>query len=255
MKKINPRLTLGVVALATLGCALSGGSATDYFPTSAGTTWHYKIALGQVRPVVFSKVWSPLGDHFIVRDTRRLLRPESKGGATRTFNLGIRVKGPCVLPPPIHGLEGVEIEILEDELGVFGDNPLAVYWAVDRQDRLSITEVVVSRSATSGYGAYDQARKLLFFEEEAGTVLTTGSDATEQMGFLGSEKRTMHFRREIQATTLDNVPSHIQGREALECSITQDAWFGAGKGLTRLVQTQSGRAAMTWELVHFSSGR
>jgi hypothetical protein len=255
MKRLMLCLAVCCLGLSITGCAKAGNASGDYFPLSVGTTWEYRITIGPSEPLMFTTTWSPLGDQYVVRDNRSRFRTYIMGPKRASYNLSFRINGVGHLPSALYKLSGVEIKIIKDELGIFGDNPENVSWAVDRENGLHVIEVIETMGMASSYPTQDHSRKLIYFDGDVGQGVTVSSES-DYLYYLGIEQGKRHYQRKIESSTPGfEVPSHVKGMDRLTGAINQDLWYEPGKGMTKLVQTQNGQMAMTWELVRFTPGR
>lgn len=238
------------------------GSPKDFFPTKVGTTWTYKISLGEVKPLNYEVVMWPRGKSGVTMATRGFFMG-SLTGEKREFTLKIRVKGLAskqgVLKYPI----GVELEIEEDELGVF-DNCKQVFLAAASSGGFMAHMVIIkdrnslgapSSGSWGGWGEEDgYSMPIIFFIRDPGTQISMGENSSDSILFTGVSKlpvgnlKGLHFQRVVGAT--EKKPG--EELSGLDQGFTEDTWFVRGKGLSYLVQRVNSKVSMTWTLVDFS---
>ena len=141
MRKQVIGLTILVLICSILlaGCTTSSASSStglppsespkDYFPTTPGTEWHYKIVATAI-PLSHGMItWPTDNGRAILQSSRGILL--SKVVVDKTYNLEYKVKGYSQKQGPLQVSDGVEIELLQDELGIFGSNHDidGIFWA------------------------------------------------------------------------------------------------------------------------------
>jgi len=237
------------------------GVPADFFPLETGTTWTYAITLGETEPLNYEEVsWEGPGKTGILSVRRGRFFGVFEEHQGNQFTLKMRVKGPA---PKQGGLEyplGVELEILQDDLGVFHDAK-QVFFAVANYDRfmahLVITHDVNGPGAPTGSGPWSSwgsedgySMRLIFFGSAPGTRISMGGQHKDLLLFGGVEGTieggvdVLHFIRTV-------LPSDDPTDGLLSEGFSEETWFEKDKGLFRLVQTR-GDATMTWDLTDFS---
>jgi len=232
----------------------------EYFPMTLGTKWIYKIDVGPAEPLYFEEVSWPLGNKHAVYATRgRYFR--AAGDEKRTsFSLEMKIKQPATKQGPLEYPRGVELEILKDELGIFGE-ARQLYWAVANSGRYMAHLVVMHSPEEPGaptgpwghWGSEDgYSVRLLFFGERPGVQIGLGKDPMDKLLLEGVVQHPsfstrgplLHFRRSVEPNTkIKESPGY------LDSGFTEDVWFAKGKGLIRLEQKVEGKTSMVWTLV------
>lgn len=240
------------------------GKPINYLPMKIGTTWTYKIEIGEVEPLNHERVIWPQGKTSLVYVTRGRFISYLKREENKIFYLKMRIKG---LAAKQGGLEfpiGVELEIEKDELGVF-DNAKQVFWAGTSRGSFMAHEVITypphSPGAPTGswgtWGVEDgYSMRILFFGKSPGTEISMGENAIDSLLFTGVERvpgtrniNGLHFVRTVKASQKDEKDEKLS---ILDRAFSEDVWFVKGKGLFRLEQKVEGKKSMTWTLVDFS---
>ncbi len=234
------------------------GQPADFFPTQVGLKWTYEIIVGDAEPLRYNETSWPLIDKSVTYANRgRFLTSLTNVGKKR-FNLIIRSKATAAKQGPIKYPKGVELEVLQDELGVFEDAK-QVFWAISTEGRfmahLVITydpSVAPIGGAWGGWGQGDgYSMRLLFFGDRPGSRIGMGEEPTDMLLFDGLDSNVesyagqalLHFIRSVGGANGEQF-----GSEYLKCAFTEEMWYANGKGLVRLVQKVGGKTSMTWTL-------
>ena len=189
-------LLLGVLFVSSgckddAGSAGSGGRApapgspqmaAQFFPMQPGCYWRYSISLGQAKPLHICDIRWPMGERAILQRERGFLKGglegSNAGSSQQTFVLEYRVKQAASKQGMLEYPGGVELEILKDELGVFGGpgygSAKQVFWAKDSSGQ--VLEVRVrdgERSPARDRGWYGDELdgselRVIFFPPERG---------------------------------------------------------------------------------------
>lgn len=239
------------------------GIPPDYFPTAIGTTWKYKITLGEAEPLNHRNISWPMDEEGgVMVESRGRFFPVVKDSTIKTFNLTISVKAPAPTQGPLKYPLSVELTVEEDELGIF-EYSKQIFWAIAAYSKYEVMEVITYSaeecpSAPTGglWGGWDQedgySMRMFFFGEKPGIQIGLGKEPNDKLLFVGLEGNKLHFIRTVDASKRESDVD----REAslLDKGFIEETWFEKGKGLVRLVQEQDGKIAMTWELVSFTKG-
>jgi len=241
------------------------GEPSDWFPTSAGTKWTYKIDVGEIEPLNYREVTWPLGNgRSITYSTRGRFRALLEDEARKTFVLEVRVKGSTTKQGPLEYPAGVELEIEKDELGIFEDAQ-QVFWAVAGSGRFMAHEVVTYSPDTPGaptgaWGSWGQkegySMRLVFFAEKPGIEIGMGKEPRDTLLFTGVDTQVpqyegiplLHFLRTVQPAQKEEGET----MSYLDKGFTEDTWFAKEKGLVRLEQKVDGKTSIVCTLPQFS---
>lgn len=250
---------------ANPGLGPPAGKPSDYFPISVGVKWVYRIEIGEIEPLNYRETSWPLGEREVTYATRGRFLPLQQR-TRKTFLLEMRVKGRAAQQGPLKYPAGVELEIVQDELGIFEDSK-QVFWAIT-QDRFMAHEVVTYPPDTSPcglggpWGSWGQeegySMKLVFFADKPGIQIGLGKDPIDTLLFTGIDTQVpqyegtpcLHFVREVKSSE----KKQGEDRSHLDKGFSEDTWFAREKGLVRLEQKVDGNTSMVWTLVRFSKG-
>jgi len=239
-----------------------GGDPGDYFQTKVGTAWTYKITLGEVKPLKYEEVVWPQGGSAIRMATRGLFLASFNKEEKKEFSLKIRVKGLASKQGKIEYPIGVELEIEQDEFGIFEYHKQVFFAATPhggftahRVETRGYDSPGAPSNSWGGWGADDgYTMPLVFFAEKPGTRISIGDKSPDSLLFIGIEKSplghsdSLHFQRKVEPS--EKKPGNDLGD--LEKGFTEDTWFARGKGLVYLVQKIDGEISMIWTLTGFS---
>ena len=235
------------------------GQPWDYFPIEAGSRWVYKIQIGQTEPLLCRTVRWPQGEMTISCLTRGRFRGYIENPNQKVFWLKLRSKGPALKQGPLQFPESAEIEIEQDDLGIYEDTN-GLYWAITRSDGYIATEVAIYPPETPGapsgpWGSWlrsdGYSMRIIFFGEKPGIAIGIGKESFDRLLFLGPEGERLHFRRIIEKSKEKEISPE---ESLLDKPFTEDMWFEKNKGLVYLEQKVEGKISMTWELIEFSEG-
>lgn len=240
------------------------GKPGDFFPSQVGWTWTYEITIGDAEPLRYNETAWPLGDKWIVYATRRRFPPVVKGEGEKTFHLVIRSKATATKQGPLEYPIGIELDVVEDELGVYEDAK-QVFWAISTSGRFMAHLVTTydPRSAPGGsrggaWGRWGQeegySMRLIFFGDQPGTQIGMGNEPADKLLFEGIDTNAegyagqplLRFIRSVEGSRDD------QSDRILDRAFTEEMWYAKGKGLVRLVQKVEGKTSMTWTLTALS---
>jgi len=233
------------------------GLPQDYFPIAVGTEWQYDIELFPPKdPLTHEIKFWPEGNSEIVQEVSgRLLFTDS---ATEEFKLVLKVKKTAAEQGPLKYPIGVELEVLQDDLGIY-EWCDQVFFAVTNHGRYFVNLVKTyspdspgcpSRGSWGSWGTEPgHSIKPYFFGEEPGTGLGL-ENSNESVVFVGmaskNNRQCLHFTRVVEGNAdearLDSSAGDI-GR-----SFTEDMWFAKGVGLIKLEQRVGDSLTMTWTL-------
>lgn len=236
------------------------GQPEDYFPTQVGLKWVYDITVGDTEPLCYNEISWPLGDKSVVYAYRGRFPPVVREGGRKRFSLIIRSKATAAKQGPLEYLQGVELEVVQDELGVFEDAK-QVFWTISTGGRymahLVVTYDPMSTpvAPTGGpWGVWGQgdgySMRLLFFGDRPGIQIGIGKEPTDDLLFDGPDANVegyagqvlLHFIRSVEGTKGEESQSEL-GR-----AFTEEMWYAKGKGLVHLEQKVGGKTSMTWTL-------
>ncbi len=237
-----------------------------YLPVKAGTIMTYRIEIGEEEPLGYREILWPRGNSRIRMGTRSRFIGYIKNKDKNDFCLKMRIKGFAEKQGGLQYPIGVELEILEDELGVF-DNAKQVFWAATLSGTFTVHEVVTFSPYTPGapsgsYGSYSSdegfSMNILYFGEKPGISIGLGDSPIDTLTYIGEETvpGTGHtgliFLRLVESQDKKQFGEHDVS--PLSKTFTEEKWFEMGKGLTRLEQEVEGRRSMTWVLESFTEG-
>lgn len=246
------------------------GNPRDYFPTKIGTTWTYKITLGKVRPLRYETVTWPQGNTGIVMASRGFY-PGSFGEDKQEFILKMRVKGRALKQGKMQYPIGVELEILEDEFGVFENHKQVFFAATDSggfiahwvKTRDYSSPGAPRTNAWGGWGAEDgYTMPVIFFAARPGTQISMGEGSPDSLTFVGPDDSLkpngrLQFLRVVKPAKKEERHEGVtekkfgKGLTDLEKGFEEHMWFTKGKGLVLLKQTIDGETSMKWLLIDF----
>jgi hypothetical protein len=225
----------------------------EFFPMVPGARWRYTVEVGSVEPLRYAQQRWPRGGASLVYATwGRFVEALDKPG--KRFKLEYRVRAPAAQQGPLKYRRGVELQIIEDELGIFDRrfNVKQVFWAMDESDRVLEVRVLDGmRSPARGmYGIEPDGAELhlVFFPADPHTMISLNpgdeDPPADRLVFLGgsAQRQQLHFLREVQA---------IGERGVFGRGFTETRLYERGKGLVSLVQEVEGRMSMRWTLEEF----
>lgn len=242
-------------SIPTMPAAVSqvlGQSFSSYFPMTPGTIWSYKIVTNtETEPLNYGEVLWPTGPEMgVLQSSRgRFIGAMNNPGGEFTFSL--RVKAIAPQQGSLQYPQGVELEILEDTLGIHTD-VLQMFWAATSAADYMVMEVLVYSqfgSRGTGFAMGDgQALRIIGFADlpNVGIGLGESQDTTVYLGIdttvLGYEgQELLHYQRSVSAGPgVDGSP--------LDKAFTEDMWYAKNTGLVRLEQKVEGKPSMTWTL-------
>ncbi len=233
-------------------------SPEECFPTAKGTRWEYTITLeGSAAPLWYEYVFWPGQDY---NTASRSLLHSSPGSGDPGFRLVIEVKDDMVAEQgPLEYPQGIELEIVEDDLGIFRDYT-HVYWAISSSRGYQVTQVVtktpseVGAPAGSTWGSRNlpegYSLRLLVFEGDPGAMKSL-NDEDDRLSFVGPDlDDQLHYQRWVLPSARAGAGDAFEGDKGF----TEDMWFKRGVGLKRLEQRVDDEVRMTWELTGFTPG-
>jgi len=263
----------GEQSFATEGSRPPAGGAADFFPSRPGTSWKYSVRVNnEIDPLDYEEtVWPMPGDHSVVYASRKRLFARDRlgpGGNVRDYFLEVSVKGKAETQGPLKYPNGVELQIKQDDLGIFEDTK-AVFWSVSGPGAGRFHVVLVKtypshRAPTGGqWGGWGQgdghSARWLFFADRPMTGISRPK-SPEELVFLGlddvevenSRKECLHFTRRVSESQESDESSDPRGSSELDRSFQEDYWFARGLGLVRLVQSIDDHQTMVWTLNSFN---
>lgn len=242
----------------------------QYFPMDVGTKWVYKIEVGDIEPLHYrEELWQMGEKTFFYRVSGAFV--DLRKTNQRTFMLEIRVKR------RISEGNGVDLEIKQDELGIFKFHKQVLWIAPEfelyklgseiRKSGDFMVHQMINYSPwgpaapTGPYGvpAFEKGNssRTIFFAGKPGSRVSIVDNPTEMLLFTGvetlfqqrKEGQLIHFVREVKSSEENNDEKRTDFKDFIE-----DMWFAKGKGLVRLEQKVDGKRSMVWTLVQFSKG-
>lgn len=239
------------------------GRPEDFFPMQPGASWRYEIRLGPAEPLGFREVhWKGHG----TRVRSRLVRDFQEAQKT-VHILELRVKGPAEQPAEPVYTNGVELEVVQDDLKLYEDAKRLFFASSKADSGFEAVLVVTYAPRTDGlggggpWGGWGQvdgySLRHLLFGERPGTGIGFGDEPRDRLVFLGVERTHpqlqggpfLHFERQVGAEERD---SGLQA-SYLDHGFTEDTWY-SHRGLVRLEQHVGGERAMLWTLVSDARG-
>lgn len=237
------------------------GVKNEYFPLEIGVRWAYEIQIGEAEPLNYKETRWPMEPGKVsVFSTRGRYTAYLKDPSKKSYRLTIAVKGPAEKQGGLQYPIGAELEIEEDELGIFGDAE-KVFFAVTTSGRYMAQLVATyppdSLGAPFGMTSFEDgfSMQILFFTGNLGTEIGIGKEPKDKLALIGLDtsvpkykgEALLHFRREVAPD--ENI---LQQAEYLNNGFTEDLWFAKGKGLVRLEQKVNGKVSMVWVLTQFT---
>jgi len=219
-----------------------------------GLQWTYEITLGDAEPLSYDEVSWPLGDQAFTYAVRGRFPAAASGGGGGPFSLVLRSKATAAQQGPLQYPKGVELEVVQDDLGVFS-NAKQIFWAVITDER-HMAHLVVTYDASDAPGSISMgwgdgyAVRLVFFDDRPGIQIGQGDEPRDNLLYDGpvtnvegyGEQALLHFIRSV-AGNEEEVSDSILG-----APFTEEMWYAKNQGLVRLVQKVGGRTSMTWTL-------
>jgi len=243
---------------------LGKGIPADYFPVKIGTTWEYEITIGNVEPMNYTEVSWPQGNIIQIIATKGRFMPllvDSLG--KNSYDLIVRVKSLAKKQGPLEYPNGLELEIVKDELGIY-EYCSQVFWAISDDNRFMVNEIRVYPSDTPGApmtGAWGRwsaengySIRVIFFGEQPNTAIGLGEEPKDVLLFQGLEGKKLHFTRQVDMSEPKNS-SYDSSDEMFNQDFTEDVWYERGKGLVALIQIKNGEMAFAWRLKKLTLGK
>lgn len=154
------------------------GVPPDYFPHQVGAEWQYNISTGPAEPLEYRVVAWRMGEGEESVASRGRYRGYFETKA-RKFVLRLKVQATATQQGPLKYRDGVELAVLQDELGIF-EYHHQIFWAVGTGDRYMVNEVVTfppdSPGAPGPGGAWGEwgvddgySMRPVFFAGQTGT--------------------------------------------------------------------------------------
>ncbi|PIR94846.1 hypothetical protein COT95_01945 [Candidatus Falkowbacteria bacterium CG10_big_fil_rev_8_21_14_0_10_37_6] len=237
------------------------GLPENYFPCEVGNEWTYDIKIGSKYPLYRNITKWPLGDgeisylncgYLAIMETEKVQNPK----------LILKVKQKAEKQGPLEYPNGYEIEIIQDDIGIYRDAE-QVFWCISKSGRYQVIEVVTYPSfrspARSGqWGSWDNGNgytmKLLMFGESPGIMISIESHSPAKLYFNGpAGNNKLEFIRIYEKTNDDDndLPTKKTAGEHLDSAFTEKLLYEKGKGLESLVQMMGDEFLMSWSLSSF----
>lgn len=232
----------------------------EYFPMNTGTEWTYNIKIENVQPVIAETIWMIGKENYYITE-----RDVIKINSGENARLRIKVKGP---EQETHRPGTVELEILEDDLGLFRYvkqifwarklNPPGAFGGVTgldlvidySADQLMKTYTTLSQQLQDATSIHSS--RVIFFGNQDMAMIEKdiGDDKIETLTYSGLDSNVpgyqgipcLHFSRQVYPPV--NHPE-------IE-TITEDSWYAKGKGLVRFEQKVGNQPSMTWTLEKYT---
>lgn len=228
------------------------GLPRDYFPTAPGTSWTYKIKLGEGDALFYRQTRWPQGENALVYDTySRYLPRENK----KEYILKLTVKAKAEKQGPINYPEGYEIKIDQDDLGIYR-NTKQLFWAITEKGRFMVTEVQTFDSFScpgspggpwGSWGSDGYALNICFFGDKPGIGIGVGNDSPDILCSEEIKDGKLHLQRKVNPD--NTLPDSAKNDpDSLHSSHTTDYYFQKGVGLVFLEQKVDSKTTMTWAL-------
>ena len=187
------------------------GDPGDYFLTKVGTAWTYKVVLGEINPLRYGEVVWPQGGSAIRMATRGFFIASFNKDEKKEFLLKMRVKGLAPKQGRIEYPIGVELEIEQDEFGIFEYHKQVFFAATPhggftahRVETWDYDSPGAPSSSWGGWGADDgYTMPLVFFAEKPGTKISIGDKSPDSLLFIGMDtsplgnSNCLHFQRKV----------------------------------------------------------
>jgi len=216
----------------------------DYFPMDVGREWTYKIEIGKVKPMIYENVAIIKGnDDYYYFPLVGSLNASSDADCY----LKIMVKSPY---QEAERLMSVELEVLEDDLGIFRFNT-KLFWGMEGFS-----------SQTAILQAVEYANGNLMSVYPYPELANAEEVVSERVIFLWGEGRIV--QEDKDSFGFRNIDKNVPGYQGIPCwhflrevhpdkstqakSFTEDYWYAPEKGLVRLEQKVEGIISMVWIL-------
>lgn len=225
-------------------------SVADYFPTSLGSTWIYSIKLSPTGAYFSKDQFTRQGKDHILTNKRDQLKPT---GNENDFRLTFRIKTKPQIQPPIDKIKSVEVEVVNDELGLFKGKGEThrLFWSVPDckmnqviQVEMIHTDKLSAKQKAKGRSKDSFDTQFILTDPVLDGPMSLGDAVSKSFEFVGREDDRLHYRREVASDHTDKVGQ----------AFTEDIWYKEGTGLIKLVQTIDGKTTMTWSLIEFTPG-
>jgi hypothetical protein len=266
--------TIVVLALFVIGCGKTPepviettttnppvvltGTVMDYFPCEVGMTWHYKVTTGLTDPLRYWVIEWPVPGGWWLPLREQISPGYSPDGS---YALTLQVMRKTTVQVGAIYCPGVELAVLEDELGIF-QGVKQLYWAfVPDTAGWTMTSLVVQVATIPSSWAQDpnipiqdgSAFRPLVFDDTLGmgnnytTALNTLAELDYQY-YMRTNGNTREFLRDVKDAAL--LEGEVWGY--WDAAFTETTVYELGKGLVYLQQKVNGQVSMTWELMDFS---
>ncbi|MCX6744831.1 MAG: hypothetical protein NTX82_04880 [Candidatus Parcubacteria bacterium] len=230
-----------------------------YFPTNIGSTWTYKIQIGEVEPIFYKQIrWQTSLGETITTAARGRFAGVETDPAKKEFVLKIKLeetsKAQCELEYPL----GYRLKVIRDELGVYKYTKY-LFWAIKTRDGFQVIEVndIVPDQKLISFGT-DSSRSVVqgcalnlkIFAKEPGVSADISANFVDNllyMGFTqipGTNQQGLHYVREVKANSQNEM-----FKSSLDSGFTEDIYFLENIGLAYLQQKINGQVSMTWTLI------
>lgn len=241
------------------------GKPADFFPSETGCQWRYKITVTgcdqdplNFRETVWPNSSEEASGRLIVQRGRYM-----KDEKTDECYLEFRVKGPAEKQGPFEYPLGVELEIIQDDLGIF-EWANHVYWAINDSNRFMAELVQTFPSDSPGslsggsWGSWAPdgwSTRPFFFGEKPGIGIGFGEDPTERLYFMESiGDDILLFARNVEESKPDPGDPDQTDIAGLRKGFTEIYQFQRDVGLISLEQKVDGKTTMKWELDKYTPG-
>lgn len=252
---------------------LSSTQMHNFFPSEIGMTWTYQIEIyGDDFPLQYKETSWSSGNQFLNYSTRSLLRPprDSDGDISQSkqFALQYKVKAASATQGILKFPDGVELEILKDELGIFKHNK-QIFWAIRKTEDFFVNLVVTYSPDSPGAPVGDAFQpvnitegsmiKLIYFGNKPGLQFNLGG-SFDTLYFFRREKdvkgyegvECLHFQRSVSSGEKKGNENKSKGDDWISKAYSEDSWYVEGKGLVLLEQHVEDKLTMRWSLASVS---
>jgi hypothetical protein len=238
----------------------------QYFPMDVGSTWTYRIDIGNTSPVYYQELdlYYKIGKN--TGTSESIVRGKYAPGSRmelpqkRAYELKITIAAKATKQCDMEIPEGRKIKVIVDELGIYQDAE-NVYWTTSFPGTfhfMQITEMKMSGGFSTGANLKPYqicSSSLKGFGYPTGTSICRGGKMTDFITFQGIEiipgtkVSGLHYIREVKGKESASIS------DTMNFTFTEDLYYLKGFGLAYLQQKVNGKIAMTWTLVNMTPAK
>lgn len=237
----------------------------EYFPLTPGTTWTYKINV-ENDPMQYNITSWPVGDKAMSYSNIGLFSGTFNKNAKKEFILKIKINKPIAKYCGMSWSKMFELEILQDELGVF-ENVDKVVYAITNGGRFTAYQIVgyppdSPGAPTSAWGNWGSdpgtSMRVVFFGSKPGIQigLTNSEDAILFDGLIKSSEYSDPVLKFIRTVTITKKEDPVDKElDIFSKGFKEETLFARNVGMVSLVQKRDEKVTMSWSLVDFIPGK